>query len=421
MPSAADLQHLGASLAIGLLIGVERGWHQRELAAGARAAGVRTFALIGLLGGGAARVGLELGGPLVPAVAFLALAGLLVAAYAARVRGGGRPDATTEVAALVTFVLGCGPPLGFGLTAGAAAVVVAGLLSTKRRLHAVVAGLEERELFAALQLLALAFLLLPLLPAEGVGPWGALHLRAILALVLLIGGLSFLGYAVVRRVGARVGLALAAALGGLVSSTAVLLDFARRARAEPGLLPLLRSGVVGAGGTMYARVTGLVALVDPSLAGRVAPPLLAAALTCWLTATLGWRRAVPGPPTPRAPVSVRNPLALGLALKFALLLAGVSLLAAALTSWLGDRGAYVLAAVAGLGDVDAITLALSRQHAAGLAGAVAADAILIAAAVDTLLKVSLAFGLGGGAFGRGVALRLAGSLGAAGLVRSLWA
>lgn len=423
MGLASDLQNLAASLAIGLLIGIERGWHLRNLPSGTRAAGVRTFALIGLLGGLSARVGQELGGALVPAVAFGALSALVVAAYAARVRGGGAQDATTEVAALVTFVLGSGPPLGFGLAAGAAAVVVAGLLSTKRRLHSAVEGLEERELFAALQLLALTFLVLPLLPDEGVGPWKAVNLRAVLWLVVLIGGLSFVGYVIVKRVGARVGLALSAALGGLVSSTAITLDFARRARLHPTQVPLLASGVVGAGGTMYGRVLTLVALVQPALLGRVAPSLVGAMLVCWGAGVVGWLRTPPAaedaPPSAPGPVSVRNPLSLALAFKFALLLVGVSLLAAALRAWLGDRGAYALAAIAGLGDVDAITLALSRQNATGLPAAVAGHGILIAVAVDTAQKCVLAVALGGWTFGRRVLLRFGSAL-VVGAALALW-
>ncbi len=150
MTGADDLLHLGASLAIGLLIGIERGWHQRSQPEGARTAGVRTFPLLGLLGGVSARVGQDLG-PLLPSVAFAAVAALMVSSYVLRARASGRYDATTEIAALVTFVLGAGPPLGFGVAAAAAAVGMAALLSTKRRLHLAVAGLEERELFETAQ------------------------------------------------------------------------------------------------------------------------------------------------------------------------------------------------------------------------------------------------------------------------------
>lgn len=400
MTGAEDLLDLGASLAIGLLIGIERGWHQRALAAGSRTAGVRTFALVGLLGGLGARVGRDLG-PLLPAVAFAAVAALVVSSYVLRVRRGGPNDATTEVAALITFVLGAGPPLGFGVPAAAAAVVTAGLLSTKRRIHLAVAGIEERELFAGLQLLAIAFLVLPLLPDRGVGPWEALNLRSMAWLVLLLGGLSFVGYAAVKRAGARVGLALSAVLGGLVSSTAVTLDFSRRARSQAPFTPLLGAGIVGAGGTMFLRVTALTAVVAPDLLVRVAPVLGAMALTCWIQAALAWRRARREltADTAETLVRVANPLALGLALKFALLLAAVSILAAALRAWLGDRGVYLLSLAAGLGDVDALTLALARQHTQGLPALIAAQGVLIATAVDTCLKSTLACVLGGRALG----------------------
>lgn len=398
---------LAASLGIGLLIGVERGWHLRTVAPGTRVAGVRTFTLIGFLGGMSAQLSKDLG-PGVLVVAFASLAGLLIASYAVGLRESPRRSATTEVAALVTFVLGACPPLGYGLVAGGAAVIVAFLLSGKGGIHRAVEGLEERELDAALKLLALAFVLMPLLPDRGIGPWGAWNLRAILWMVLLIAGLSFVGYLAVRRVGARLGFGLAALLGGLVSSTAVTLDFARRARAQPDLARLLAAGIVGACGSMFARVLVLVGVLAPALLVHAALPLALATAVCWVGAWWGWRHA-PRDGGSQA-VRLESPLALGIALPFAALLAFVSLLAAALRAWLGDRGVYALSVVAGLGDVDAITVTLARQTGLGLALPIAAHGILIASAVDTLLKTGLALGLGGRALGRPVALVLAAAL-----------
>lgn len=410
-----ELAPLAASTAIGLLIGTERGWHLREAAPGTRVAGVRTFTLIGLFGGLAGLFTEELG-PAVVIVAFVALAALVVGPYLLRAREGGRQSATTEVAALVTFVLALGPPLGHGVVCGAAAVVVTLFLGWKRGIHGAVERLEEAELQAALKLLALAFVLMPLLPDEPFGPWDAINLHELLWMVLLLAGLSFVGYVVMRRAGARIGLALAALLGGLVSSTAVTLDFARRARTQPKLTPLLASGIVGAGGTMFARVIVLLAVVRPALLPLAAPPLALAALFCWGDALLAWRRSRREDDPPR--LELKNPLELGLALKFALLLALVSLAAGGLRAWLGDRGVYALSVVAGLGDVDAITLTLARQSASGLDATIAVHGVLIASAVDTILKAGLAFGLGGRALGWHVAraFAVALALGAAALV-----
>ncbi len=410
-----ELAPLAASTAIGLLIGTERGWHLREAAPGTRVAGVRTFTLIGLFGGLAGLFTEELG-PAVVIVAFVALAALVVGPYLLRAREGGRQSATTEVAALVTFVLALGPPLGHGVVCGAAAVVVTLFLGWKRGIHGAVERLEEVELQAALKLLALAFVLMPLLPDEPFGPWDAINLHELLWMVLLLAGLSFVGYVVMRRAGARIGLALAALLGGLVSSTAVTLDFARRARTQPKLTPLLASGIVGAGGTMFARVIVLLAVVRPALLPLAAPPLALAALFCWGDALLAWRRSRREDDPPR--LELKNPLELGLALKFALLLALVSLAAGGLRAWLGDRGVYALSVVAGLGDVDAITLTLARQSASGLDATIAVHGVLIASAVDTILKAGLAFGLGGRALGWHVAraFAVALALGAAALV-----
>jgi uncharacterized membrane protein (DUF4010 family) len=371
------------------------GWRSAG-GAGTRVAGVRTFTLIGLFGGLAGLFTAELG-PAVVIVAFTALAALVVGPYLVRAREGGRQSATTEVAALVTFALALGPPLGHGAVCGAAAVVVTLFLGWKRGIHGAVERLEEVELQAALKLLALAFVLMPLLPDEPFGPWDAINLHELLWMVLLLAGLSFVGYMVMRRAGARIGLALAALLGGLVSSTAVTLDFARRARTQPQLTPLLASGIVGAGGTMFARVIVLLAVVRPALLPLAAPPLGLAALFCWGDALLAWRRSRREDDPPR--LELKNPLELGLALKFALLLALVALAAGALRAWLGDRGVYALSVVAGLGDVDAITLTLARQSALGLDATIAVHGVLIASAVDTVLKAGLAFGLGGRALG----------------------
>lgn len=398
MTAWQELVPLAGSLAIGLLLGVERGWHLRHEAPGTRAAGVRTFALIGLLGGVVGHLTHETG-PALAIVAFAGLAALLTVSYRARAQSARQRSATTEVAALLTFVLALGPPLGHGTVAGAAAVTAALLLGGRRRIHSAVERLDERELYAALQLLAMVFLLLPVLPEEGLGPWQAVRLRSIAWMVVLLSGLSFVAYVAIRRVGPRLGLALSAALGGLVSSTAVTIDFAQRAKAAPAAVPLLAAGIVGAGGTMFARVLTIVAVLDQHLLQAVWIPLGLGALLSWGYAVVLWRltrrRMAAGASDAGPMARMDNPLALGLALKFALLLAVVAVLAAALRDGLGDGGIYVLSAVAGLGDVDAITLTLARQHAQGLSAVTAGHGILIAAAVDTLLKNALAWGIGG--------------------------
>lgn len=402
MSTVHDALPLAASTAIGLLIGTERGWHQRKAAEGTRVAGVRTFTLVGLLGGLAGEFVADLG-PGVVLAGFLALGALVAVSYLARVRSGGLQSATTDVAALVTYALALGPPLGHGAACGAAAVLVAGLLGWKQRIHGAVAALEERELHAALQLLALAFVALPLLPDAAFGPWSALNLHDLLWKVLLMAGLSFVGYVAMRRMGTRLGLAISALLGGLASSTAVTLDFARRARQPGAPVPLLAAGIVGAGGTMFFRVLVLLAVVRPSLWPSAAWSLGLMTLLCWLEAWRSWRaHAVRGA---AVPLDLRNPLQLAMALKFAALLAVVSLAVAAMRAWLGEGGVYAASAVAGVGDVDAVAITLGRMQAEGLAAPVAVLGVVLACITDTLLKAALAWGVGGRAVGLRVALR----------------
>jgi uncharacterized membrane protein (DUF4010 family) len=224
-PAQAAFFHLGVALAIGLLIGVERGWAERDEEEGTRVAGVRTFALIGLLGGAAALVAQPLGA-LLPALGLVALAGLFATAHVIHART--RPDQlgiTVPVAGLLTFVLGALAAAGETAVAAAGAVVTALLLSSKPILHHWLGTLRRRELSAGLQLLLLSVVVLPLLPDQGYGPWQTLNPYRIWWMVVLIAAMSFVGYFAVKEVGARRGAVFTGLFAGLASSTALTLHF----------------------------------------------------------------------------------------------------------------------------------------------------------------------------------------------------
>ena len=172
--SGESLLLLGTALAIGLLIGMERGWQAREAGEGRRVAGLRTYGLFGLLGGGAGLLARALG-PTILGFIFVGFALAVTATYLLQRRGSGDIGITSLVAALLTFVLGAAATLGFATEAGAAAVVTALLLGFKEVLHGWLRRLERRELHAALQLLLLSVVVLPLLPDRGYGPWQALN------------------------------------------------------------------------------------------------------------------------------------------------------------------------------------------------------------------------------------------------------
>ena len=409
-------QRLGVALALGLLVGVERGWETRRRAEGQRVAGFRTFGLIGLLGGLWALIAAETG-VLVLAVAFAALAAVLIVSQIQFLRKDGDVGATTMVAALVTFALGALAGYGEMTLAAAGAVVVTLLLGVKPQLHGLVERLERDELMAVIKLLLMSVVLLPVLPDRGYGPWQALNPYRIWWMVVLIAGINFTGYMAIKLAGARRGVLLTGLFGGLASSTATTIGLARLAKGTTTLNRLAAAGIIIAATTMLPRMLLVAAVVAPPLALRLAGPLLLGTLTGCGAAAWLWqrarRRAAPDG------VARRNPFELSVALQFGALLAVVMVLSYALQAWLGHAGLYLLGAVSGLSDVDAVTLSLgARVGEASLGAEVAAVAILLAAAVNTLVKAALAAAISGAELAWRVALGAAAILagGALGLL-----
>ena len=411
-----DLQGLGISLALGLLVGIERGWRLRDLAEGTRVAGVRTIGLIGLLGGVAALLSRTFESPAVLGGAFVGLAILLAAGYATTAAKSGAVGITTEVAALLTFALGAMAVAGHALAAASATVAVLVLLRTKERIHGWVSLIREKELGAGITLLLLALVLLPLLPTAPVDPWGAVAPRAVLWMVILVAGLSFLGYVAVRVAGPRAGLLATGLLGGLASSTAVTLSFSRMARAQPTHARVLAAGVVAASAVMPVRVLVVASILNPSMATRLAGPALAmavgAGVACvWLLRRHEAAAPVEGPP-------IENPLELGTALRLAAILVVILLLAGMIRERAGDWGVYALSIASGTVDVDAITMSLSRMAGDRITGDIATRGIALAVGANTAFKAGLALVVGGPAVGRliGLGLGLSLALGALALL-----
>lgn len=387
------IERLALALAIGLLIGVERGWQEREAKDGGRAAGTRTYALIGLLGGLAAAAQAALGG-FVLAAAIVAFAGMFVPFALREVRLSGGTSATSAVTGLVTFLLGALAVAGSSLVAGVVGVAATIVLAERQFIHAFVARLTWTELRSALLLLAMTFVLLPVLPDHTVDPWQALNPHQLWLMVVIIAVISYAGYICVRLLGERAGLVLAAAAGGLVSSTAVTLAYARLSKLHPQNAIPLAAGIAASWMVSLLRMSAIAGAISPALIGSLAISLGPPALVLGLVAAFFYRRT---PPTESAqPLPLNDPFELREVLKFGLLLAAVSLLA----KWSGAVGGrlslYPLAAVSGLVDVDPITLAVAKLAGAGLPLLDAAHIILTAAAANLLCKtaVILVFGTG---------------------------
>jgi uncharacterized membrane protein (DUF4010 family) len=398
-----DVRGLAAALALGLLVGLERGWHGREAIEGGRVAGIRTFALLGLLGGSVMLLARE-SSLLLPS-AFFGLTLLLLVAHRYKVRQDNDAGITTMVAALLTFALGALAVAGYGLLAVGVAIVTVFLLDAKTRLHDLLRRLSETELLAIFKLLLISVVALPLLPNRGFGPGEVLNPYEIWWLVVLIATLSSVGYFAMRLVGAARGLLLTGLLGGLASSTALTLSFARLRQRAPELGGPLAIGILLACAMMFPRIWIETVLAAPALAPGLVAPLLVMMLLPVAGLLRRSARGVSG--EAEAPREIGNPFEIGTALKFGLLLTGVMLLSHFGRQAFGDLGVYLVAAVAAVGDVDAITLSLARESTRGLDGEVAQRAIVLSAAVNTVVKGLIAAAVGGGELWRRVTLPLA--------------
>lgn len=436
-PAAASALALASRLAVAGLIGLaagierERSGHAADAVGGARRppVGVRTFLLLALLGGVA---GVLLAHGLHGAGAVL-LAGGVALAVAARIATLASPqvpaadgvpddsDGTTEAAALAVLALAALAGIGQLALAAGTAAVVALALGEKARLHWLARRLGDRELRATFQFAVLALVVLPVLPDEPVGPFGGVNLRALWGVVLLFSALNFGGYLARRAVGPERGYAVAGALGGLVSSTAVTLDFARHSRRDASIATPLAIGTIGACTMLFPRVLLVSAALSPTVARGllpyVVPPLLVGAAALVALLRVPQRAAAPddadGADGQDSPL--RLSASLRMALVFQLALSGVAL---ARTRF-GSSGVRVSAAAIGLTDVDALTYSMSRLAGGGgaaLAPALAAEAIAIGVLTNTLVKLLVAVALGAGRFrlvvGAGLAA-LAGVMGAA--------
>jgi uncharacterized membrane protein (DUF4010 family) len=423
MENIVALQHLGLALAIGLLIGTERGWHSRNAHHGQRVAGVRTFGLTALSGGLVGVLGSALG-PLFMGLALISVAALVIVSYwlenAAPARPSDRePDRgiTTEVALITTFILGLSATAGHALIAAISAVVITTLLGLKPILHAWVRRLSAEELNASIKFLLISVVLLPLLPNQGFGPWQAFNPYLAWWMVVLVSGLSFSGYVAIKWVGERQGIMLASLLGGLVSSTATTITLAQHARALRFTPALLAAGILAASSIMFIRVAIEAAVVNAELLPKLLPPLLIMSLVHLGGAFWLWRHSKVEPDSPvlNEASSLSNPFELGSALKFGLLLSAILVMSIGARELFGDTGLYALAFISGLADVDALTLSTARMSLDNLALDTTRNAILIAAFTNTGVKLLLAYVIGGRALG----LRVGGVVLAAIILASL--
>ncbi len=353
--------------------------------------------MLGLLGGCAGLL-MTMGHAGVAAATIAGGMALGVTAYVMSVRHAeGDPDGTTEVAALLVLALGAVAGAGLlALAAGTGAVVVLAL-NEKQRLHGAVKVVREDELRAALRFGVLALVVLPLLP-EGplFGPF-AVKPRALWVIVLLFCAINFAAFIARRATGGRHGYGLVGMLGGLISSTAVTLDFSRRSRREPTLALSLATGVVGACTVLIPRVLVVSAVLNPSVSLTLLPLLAPAALIGALIVARDWKSDDSKDNVGELPPG--NPLRLWLAIRMAVLFQIALIAIDYVRSVWTTPGLYATAAALGLTDVDALTVAMSRSEVA-IPAELAARAIAVGIVANTAFKLMLSLGLGGPGFRR---------------------
>jgi len=390
---------LAVAALAGLAVGVEREWSGHAAGPRARFAGVRTFFLIGAIGGVAGWL-LD-GGDAGAAAALLVVAGgLIVAAYLMAARTG--PEAiegTTETAAVLVLAIGVLAGLGHLRIASGAAAVVVLALGEKETIRQFVRRIGHEEMRAALQFAVLALVVLPLLPEGPIGPFGGIRPRELWTVVLLFSGINFAGYLVRRALGDDRGYQAMGALGGLVSSTAVTLSFSRQSRLEAANGTALAVGTVAACTVLIPRVLGLTLILNQALVPSAAIGLVPVFVAGVALILVGRRHLRGGTPEKAAPAP-RNPLQLGSAIQMAIAFQVVLSLLGLITARYGNAGVLTSAAALGLTDMDALTFGMNRLARDPGLISIAARALVLGVTVNSAFKTGLATALGSSEYRR---------------------
>jgi len=392
-------QRLAMALGIGFLVGVERGWQHRDAPDGSRAAGLRTHAVIGLMGGVA---GAML--PMIGQIGFAAFSLIFAAAFIAfKLRESLKDQdvsVTGTIAGLLVFALGAYAMWGDLRIAAAVGVTLVALLAFKEALHNWLDKVTWKELRSALLILAATAIALPLLPDRTIDPWEAINPRQLWLLTILVAGASFAGYVAVRVLGDDVGVLAGAAAGALVSSTVVTAELGRRVRSGETHALVGGAAAAIAAAISVGRVVVLLGLTGAAVVPEAGPALVAAVLV-FAAAAFAMRyfdrESAGGDGEGREKLT--SPLDLLSVAKFALFLGAVIVVGRLVADAYGQAGLLPFAATAGLADVDAVTLAATSLVRGGLEPSIGAHAVMIAVLMNTLAKGVIAVVTGGWRYG----------------------
>ena len=388
--------NLLVSLAIGVIIGFEREWKTQSQSRKTYDAGLRTFAVVSFLGGVSALLSNTITPLILPSIA-LGLSSIIFISYRLNAKKSADFGYTTEVTLLLVFVIGAFAAVGYKIEAIALATIVVALLRLKSKLHLYIKKLDADEVNATIQLLLLAAVAIPLLPNSNMGPGDVFNPRTIGILILLIAGISYFGYFSVKLLGNRLGIFLTALLGGLTSSTAVAVAFSKMASNSNSSNALLGGGISLAAAMMGPRLLIMIGILNFSLLRYISPVLII--LTLIPTIAVIWIafRFKQGEKM-NTELKLKNPLQLNTAAIYGVALSILFLIVHLVEDYFGTAGVYMLAALSGIADVDAISITLAKSTQPindNLVAQIAANGILIAVFVNTAVKAIISQIIGG--------------------------
>ena len=378
------IARLGLALAIGLVVGLERGWRERDAPDGARTAGIRTYAITGLLGGLFAALARSLEAPSVLIAGLIAFTAVFSWYKSREAIHDADFSVTGVVAGLGVFVLGALAVVGDYRAAAAGGTALAVLLASRDLLHGLLKRISWVELRAALVLAVMTAIVLPLLPAEPIDPWGGFNPRQVWLFTVLTAAISFLGYIAVRILGTTRGVLVGGLAGAVVSSTAVTLALARTSAAGENPWPLAGAATLASAVSML-RVAGIVAIIAPAVLGVAGLAILAAVAGLAICGAVFLTR---GRLAATSDSSPRNPFELGPLLAFAVLFAVVSTISAAASGY--AAGTVATSAVSGAFDVDVAVLSALRLLGSTADLETVGHAVLIALATNAAGRLLVA-------------------------------
>jgi uncharacterized membrane protein (DUF4010 family) len=397
-------QSILISVVLGFMIGVQREMSYFYRKSSIIFTGARSFAIISLLGFFTARFKDDYLGI---AMTFILVFGILViASYVIRALRNEKSGTTTEFAAIATFIIGMLVYEGLYVYATFTAVIIVVLLETKARLSQLKDNVKKKEIQSTVLFLLITFVILPILPNETVDPYEIINPYTIWLMVILISGLSFIGYIAARIVGASRGILVAGFFGGFFSSTATTISFSKKVDSEGKSAKQLASAIAIACTTMYFRVVILTAVISPEIATFLAPAYILATVTGYIYIYYLYNSSK------KVDIDIdlvfKNPLDLKEALKFGVLFGVVFGATALLQEWAGNYGTYISSLFSGLTDVDAITLSLSNMLKDGNLGLNAAIiGIVIATFSNSFTKLVIAFTAGNKILGKYMSMAFA--------------